>query len=344
MDKLKGLVTQWEGVARRKFSDAAVESDPMGKRLIEHGAVCYWNCAQQLRTLERTLFAAMIANITTRITVMRESFFEVPYLLLQLAFIELKTFILTLKVRYLLLKRDNLLFDKRMLIVKKRNSLLQYRGRAMLVNKFFNTVEKTHSDTSNSSATWLSKKWPSVGSAGVGAPFEQMRVYVEIIPREVADVMSEPFKSIANRCGPINDSLGYETLHDAIINAEAIGASLLGEVEPENLLFIFGQTIQSLGYAPIELPLSPPCFGESESIGSDGHNKEGNGNNEGKPKHRAAVLCKLKYADSLEKLIARKKQESGHGADRYEITWCELQELKRRLGDIGDHVKPPSTK
>jgi len=43
------LVAHWENLARRKFLDAEQETDPMGKKLIEHGAVCYFNCARQLR-------------------------------------------------------------------------------------------------------------------------------------------------------------------------------------------------------------------------------------------------------------------------------------------------------
>jgi hypothetical protein len=35
------------------------------------------------------------------------------------------------------------------LIVKKRNALLQYRSRAMLVNQFFEAIEKSHVDTPN---------------------------------------------------------------------------------------------------------------------------------------------------------------------------------------------------
>lgn len=43
------LADSWEAIARNKFRDAEVERDPMGKRLIEHGAMCYFNCAQALR-------------------------------------------------------------------------------------------------------------------------------------------------------------------------------------------------------------------------------------------------------------------------------------------------------
>lgn len=43
------LAKQWETRASRKFEDATSEKDPMGKRLIEHGATCYFNAAAEIR-------------------------------------------------------------------------------------------------------------------------------------------------------------------------------------------------------------------------------------------------------------------------------------------------------
>jgi hypothetical protein len=48
-NELSQLVLEWEQIAKRKFYDAQREKDPMGRRLIEHGAMCYFNCAQELR-------------------------------------------------------------------------------------------------------------------------------------------------------------------------------------------------------------------------------------------------------------------------------------------------------
>ena len=42
------LAERWKARARRKFKDAAGEKDAMGKRLIEHGAMCYLNAAKEL--------------------------------------------------------------------------------------------------------------------------------------------------------------------------------------------------------------------------------------------------------------------------------------------------------
>lgn len=68
--------------------------------------------------------------------------FEASHLLLKLGVTKSKTFVLRLKIGYFL-------FKQRVLIIRKRNSLTKYRGRAMLSNEAFNTVEKSHCDTSN---------------------------------------------------------------------------------------------------------------------------------------------------------------------------------------------------
>lgn len=46
--RLEELIEKWNHSARRAFYDAEREQDPMGKRLIEHGAMCYFNCATEL--------------------------------------------------------------------------------------------------------------------------------------------------------------------------------------------------------------------------------------------------------------------------------------------------------
>ena len=46
---LMRLVLEWEQSARSQFQCAERTTDPMGKRLVEHGATCYFNCAQSLR-------------------------------------------------------------------------------------------------------------------------------------------------------------------------------------------------------------------------------------------------------------------------------------------------------
>lgn len=51
IDKLEALAQQWERVARNKFRTAPMEETEFGRRFIEHGAICYYNCLTELRAL-----------------------------------------------------------------------------------------------------------------------------------------------------------------------------------------------------------------------------------------------------------------------------------------------------
>jgi hypothetical protein len=46
------LIEKWERIASKKFADADADKkqrDEFGYRFISHGAMCYYNCATELR-------------------------------------------------------------------------------------------------------------------------------------------------------------------------------------------------------------------------------------------------------------------------------------------------------
>ncbi len=65
--QLQGLIDEWESYARRAFLNADRESDPMGKRLIEHGAMCYFNCAQALKKASHVVSSLQPSTIQGQI-------------------------------------------------------------------------------------------------------------------------------------------------------------------------------------------------------------------------------------------------------------------------------------
>jgi hypothetical protein len=46
---IQPLIEQWENRARCKFQSAEEKPDGATREFIEHGAMCYFNCAQELR-------------------------------------------------------------------------------------------------------------------------------------------------------------------------------------------------------------------------------------------------------------------------------------------------------
>ncbi len=152
----------------------------------------------------------------------------------------------------------------------------------------------------------------------------------------------KPFKNITERGGLENDAIGFESLNNTIFNAEHIGARIHYEVKAENLLFIFCQTMESIGYALIVISPSSPFFDEADYIGGDRDNKKRHCDNKRQTESRAIILCKLRNADLLEELATWEKEYGCYNSKCYKITWGELQEFKKRLYDFsGDHLKLP---
>lgn len=58
-DKINCLIEKWEQIARNKFISADRQAtepcNTTAKRFIEHGAMCYFNCAQELRAILTSL-------------------------------------------------------------------------------------------------------------------------------------------------------------------------------------------------------------------------------------------------------------------------------------------------
>lgn len=47
-EAVEQLRQSWMQEASRRFLNAEQESSEIGKRVLEHGAVCYFNCAREL--------------------------------------------------------------------------------------------------------------------------------------------------------------------------------------------------------------------------------------------------------------------------------------------------------
>jgi len=47
----EALANRWEHLAKCQFASAKTQSDDFGRRFVEHGAMSYFNCAQELKAL-----------------------------------------------------------------------------------------------------------------------------------------------------------------------------------------------------------------------------------------------------------------------------------------------------
>jgi hypothetical protein len=135
----------------------------------------------------------------------------------------------------------------------------------------------------------------------------------------------------------IDNTIGYQSLHYAITKAERTGAGILRYVEPQNLLFFFGQTIQALFSAPMDLNLGPQFLGERKQIINKHYNDNCCGNDKDKSNNRAFIFCKFIDTDFTEKFFTEKKHRCRNNAEYYEVTWSELKEIKKASDDFCNH-------
>jgi hypothetical protein len=176
----------------------------------------------------------------------------------------------------------------------------------------------------------------------IGRSDKQVWMFVEILPREIANVVRHPFDKVSDICRHEDNAIGFESLNDAIINAESIGARILGYVEPENLLFIFSQSLQSLRDVLLHFPLPQAVFNHVGNPIHEANASKRDGTDEHNAESRAIVLCKLSKSASFQECVW---PEEKHACDKpkcYQITWRELQTLKNQFSDFSNHVLKPN--
>lgn len=177
----------------------------------------------------------------------------------------------------------------------------------------------------------LNKVIPFVSSVGVCSAFEMLRIYIEVVPRQLTDVVREPFKYISHGRRSDDDAFRGEALHDSIIILEDIAFRLLGDVKSENLLFIFSETVQGLQDFLFEYSFSPPPLYPPCEFNADCDGQECTCEDKYDTEPRAIILCKVIDAQKLKDAFGCKKEKGKNKTNRYEITWSEFQELKKRF-------------
>ena len=177
----------------------------------------------------------------------------------------------------------------------------------------------------------------------VGCPRKKFLVFVEILPREFRDVVSE-MKWVPEVRRSENDSAGYKSVDDAIVNAEFVGLTFRAYVKAENLFFFFGETVKTLQREFMK-------FCESRSIPYNAANMYGTTYDEQTdcPEEResnplAVVLCKVADAQAVREAFGKNQEQTTKQADCCQISWGELQGFKNVLqcGHVSSAAERPS--
>lgn len=177
-----------------------------------------------------------------------------------------------------------------------------------------------------------------IGSSKIRCSFKKVVIFVQIIPDEFIDVVSKPIKNISRACSQVNDARGYESLHDAVTNVQIISSRLSCQVKPENLLLVFGETVQSLQAAFRDFADKYSVSYPTEDFYGPIYTEQGTSDNQDHGEMRAIVLCKIVKADRFEPFIGTEQKKGCDDAKRYEITWPEFQKLQKCLEVAISHL------
>lgn len=176
-----------------------------------------------------------------------------------------------------------------------------------------------------------------VRSIKIGLPVEQRRYFVECIPSNLMDVVSESLNQTADVGYPADDACTGQTLHHAIICAQGIGSRLVAHVEPQNLLFVFGQSAKALAHLALESPLAHHGLDERKTGLGETDAQQCHTGQECESKPLAIVLCHVSNTELLREIAGREQQEGQDHGNCYQVAWSELKKLKSVLEQVGNH-------
>ena len=159
----------------------------------------------------------------------------------------------------------------------------------------------------------------------VSVPDQQIRVFVEMLPRGVSDIVGEPIQTGSMVRHSFDYISGFESLYDAAIMLESAAFRLSHYVIPENCFFFFSESTQAL------LHLLDPFSTDGQMI-DFGQDSKGNRYKENKSDPMALFLCKLKQVNALEDFVRKHNQHStDNSCCVYQMDWFELKKLKQSI-------------
>ncbi len=172
-----------------------------------------------------------------------------------------------------------------------------------------------------------------VSSGDFGVSGQQPIAFVDYLPGEFAEIERDRAITVGYRPRPPDDACGYETAHDAVVDAKAVGSRLLHHVEPQDLLFVFAQTFQAANQFPFALALRPCPQDAPRRVPYE----DDTAHEYSDSKNWGVIFCKLRHPQSLKDLRRAKEQDSRDRPYRCVAGWAELESIQQRLEPLHGH-------
>lgn len=179
-------------------------------------------------------------------------------------------------------------------------------------------------------------------SIGATKAIEEKFVLVEILPRSIFNIVSNLSKSTTIPISFINNSIGFQSINDAIMEAENVASGLLKYVKSEDLFFFFGETLESLQSALREFSFRNSIPYAENNIFDPIHKESKYYENIYNPHPLAIVLCKFINTEPSQSFFTTKQKKGVDCSQQYyEINWGEFQEILKCIKNtynLSNHV------
>lgn len=179
---------------------------------------------------------------------------------------------------------------------------------------------------------------PFVGAGQFGFAPQQHRVFVQFVPSLLADVVRKTFHHISEPTGTVYDASGDQALHNTIVNAQGVAARTVGHVKTKNLLFVFSECEQTLGYALFELSPGAQLVQLGPEHSPTVNSQQHNGTQPNQRDDRAVFLCHCSQVEKLKHTGIGKEQQASNGSQCYHVTGLELERIKQQLDVVRQHA------
>jgi hypothetical protein len=166
---------------------------------------------------------------------------------------------------------------------------------------------------------------------------KQVLVFLEIIPSKIRDIVSKPLNDIPHIRSREYDASGYKSIYDAVINAQHVGSRVVLYVKPENLLFCFGESVESLQASVRRFCRRLGVFYSRIDFYAPIYNEKNARKHKSYGEPWAIIVCKVININHFQPFIRDKKKKTCGNCECYEITWSELQNLQNRLSVVSSH-------
>jgi len=164
-------------------------------------------------------------------------------------------------------------------------------------------------------------------------------MFVEVVPSRFSDAVRKGI-DIPGMSGDLKDACGDETLGGAIVELQGVCSRLLPYVDSEDLLLVFGESVQALRDAAADYLSAEAVINWSNNPCHNADHGHCAAEDKNRRNNRAVVLCKVEKTEVFERVFGGKEKQSGHETNSYQITWGEFEHFHKGFGDGFNHKMP----